>query len=548
MEWYKDLSVNQKLTYPSLLLAGVVIFASSTGILGLKALNNSANTLALEYLPSQSELLQADKELYQAQVAERSLMFVNVGTDSYNSLLKQHTNSISLVKEHLNQFAEVTTSPLAKEKLNELSRSFEVWRTTTSEISNQRTQNGRNGRTTAIDLSFGQAATQFEQLHQNINQLIDDLNSNTAAAVTQVDDDAYRGQQMQLIALTISILICILFIVTLPKLISKPLAVLLAKIHDITDGDGDLTERVQLTSKDELGDLANAFNHFLDNLHGIISQFKQSTSELNVAAEGLAKTSATAKHTLMDQQAATHRIADASDHIAASVQEVSVSASHAADAAKQADIFTADGQERVKKTINVIRELAGDVGSAEMQINKLEQEGQHIGRVLEVIQSIAEQTNLLALNAAIEAARAGEQGRGFAVVADEVRSLASKTHQSTEEIKLMIANVQNGTQSAVAAINIGNEKAISSVEAASNAGEALAHIAEMVSQISEMNNQIALAAKAQTTMANESHQNIQHIAEQSEDSLRNTDEIYAASVQLSSMAGNLTALVSRFKL
>ena len=134
------------------------------------------------------------------------------------------------------------------------------------------------------------------------------------------------------------------------------------------------------------------------------------------------------------------------------------------------------------------------------------------------------------------------------MVADEVRSLASKTHQSTEEIKLMIANVQNGTQSAVAAINIGNEKAISSVEAASNAGEALAHIAEMVSQISEMNNQIALAAKAQTTMANESHQNIQHIAEQSEDSLRNTDEIYAASVQLSSMAGNLTALVSRFKL
>ncbi|MCU8016548.1 methyl-accepting chemotaxis protein [Shewanella sp. SM72] len=230
------------------------------------------------------------------------------------------------------------------------------------------------------------------------------------------------------------------------------------------------------------------------------------------------------------------------------MQEVSVSASHAADAAKQADVFTADGQARVKKTINVIRELAGDVGTAEMQINKLEQEGQHIGRVLEVIQAIAEQTNLLALNAAIEAARAGEQGRGFAVVADEVRSLASKTHQSTEEIKLMIANVQNGTQSAVAAINIGNEKAISSVEAASNAGEALAHIAEMVSQISEMNNQIALAAKAQTTMANESHQNIQHIAEQSEESLRTTDEIYAASVQLSSMASNLTALVSRFKL
>ena len=548
MEWHKDLSVNQKLTYPSLLLAGVVIFASSTGILGLKTLNNSANMLALEYLPSQSELLQADKELYQAQVAERSLMFVNVGTDSYNSLLKQHTNSISLVKEHLNQFADVTTSPLAKEKLNELNRSFEMWQTTTTEISNQRTQNGRNGRTTAIDLSFGQAATQFEQLHQNINQLIDDLNSNTTAAVTQVEDDAYHWQEMQLIALTISILICILFIVALPKLISKPLAVLLAKIHDITDGDGDLTERVQLTSKDELGDLANAFNHFLDNLHGIISQFKQSTSELNIAAEGLANTSATAKHTLMDQQAATHRIADASDHIAASVHEVSVSASRAADAAKQADVFTADGQERVKKTINVIRELAGDVGTAEMQINKLEQERQHIGRVLEVIQSIAEQTNLLALNAAIEAARAGEQGRGFAVVADEVRSLASKTHQSTEEIKLMIANVQNGTQSAVAAINIGNEKAISSVEAASNAGEALAHIADMVSQISEMNNQIALAAKAQTTMANESHQNIQHIAEQSEDSLRTTDEIYAASVQLSSMAGNLTSLVSRFKL
>ncbi|MBP7664662.1 MAG: MCP four helix bundle domain-containing protein, partial [Shewanella sp.] len=236
MEWYKDLSVNQKLTYPSLLLAGVVIFASSTGILGLKALNHSANTLALEYLPSQSELLQADKELYQAQVAERSLMFVNVGTDSYNDLLKQHTNSISLVKEHIDKFADVTTSPIAKDKLNELNHSFDTWRATTTEISNQRTQNGRNGRTTAIDLSFGQAATQFEQLHQNINHLINDLNSNTTAAIAQVDDDANHGQQMQLIALAISLLICILFIVALPKLISKPLAVLLAKIHDITDG------------------------------------------------------------------------------------------------------------------------------------------------------------------------------------------------------------------------------------------------------------------------------------------------------------------------
>lgn len=229
--------------------------------------------------------------------------------------------------------------------------------------------------------------------------------------------------------------------------------------------------------------------------------------------------------------------------------------------ANSAELLTAeqDSLSELDKIFDQTRIAVASLGTRATYINEqasssmkavteLDATTSSINQFVAAIQGISEQTNLLALNAAIEAARAGEAGRGFAVVADEVRSLASKTHQSTEEIKLMIANVQNGTQSAVAAINIGNEKAISSVEAASNAGEALAHIAEMVSQISEMNNQIALAAKAQTTMANESHQNIQHIAEQSEDSLRTTDEIYAASVQLSSMAGNLTALVSRFKL
>ncbi|MEL4339859.1 methyl-accepting chemotaxis protein [Shewanella xiamenensis] len=548
MRWYKDLSINQKLIYPSLLLAGVVIFASFTGIVGLKALKQSADKLALEYLPSQSLLLQADKELYQAQVAERSLMFVNVGTDSYNQLLKQHNQSIELVNQHLTHFAKVTTSQQALNQLTELTQTFNEWQKITNEISNQRTNNGRNGRTTAIDLSFGQGATLFDKLHVQISHLTDELNSHTKGAVEQVEADALEGQKLQLVALAISIIICAIYVIALPKLISRPLAVLLAKIHDITDGDGDLRARINLTSKDELGDLARAFNHFLDNLHSIISQFKDSTARLTLSAQGLAHASEMAKQTLRTQEETTRKVADASDHIAASVQEVSSSANHAAEAAKQADNFTATGQEKVQNTIAVIRQLAQDVSQAENQINKLELEGQHIGKVLEVIQAIAEQTNLLALNAAIEAARAGEQGRGFAVVADEVRSLASKTHQSTEEIKLMIANVQNGTQSAVAAINIGNQKAIASVEAASNAGEALAHIAEMVSEISEMNNQIALAAKAQSTMENESHHNIQHIAEQSEESRHTTDEIHAASIQLSTMANELTALVSRFKL
>lgn len=548
MRWYKDLSINQKLIYPSLLLAGVVIFASFTGILGLKALKQSADKLALEYLPSQSLLLQADKELYQAQVAERSLMFVNVGTDSYNQLLQQHNTSIALVNQHLTHFANVTTSQRAKEHLSALTQTFNEWQKVTREISNQRTQNGRNGRTTAIDLSFGQGETLFDKLHVQISSLTDELNNHTSNAVNQVETDALEGQKLQLIALTISIIICAIYVIALPKLISRPLAVLLAKIHNITDGDGDLRARINLESKDELGELAHAFNHFLDNLHSIISQFKDSTSKLTNSAQGLAHAGEAAKKTLKAQEETTRKVADSSDHIAASVQEVSSSANHAADAAKRADSYTATGQEKVQNTITVIRQLAQDVSLAENQINKLELEGQHIGKVLEVIQAIAEQTNLLALNAAIEAARAGEQGRGFAVVADEVRSLAAKTHQSTEEIKLMIANVQNGTQSAVTAINIGNQKAIASVEAASNAGEALAHIAEMVREISEMNNQIALATKAQLTMENESHQNIQHIAEQSAESRHTTDEIYAASIELSNMANELTALVSRFKL
>ncbi|MBE0510261.1 MAG: methyl-accepting chemotaxis protein [Chromatiales bacterium] len=322
----------------------------------------------------------------------------------------------------------------------------------------------------------------------------------------------------------------------------------LAETIGIIDRDSDLSRRIDINSKDELGEMAHSFNDMLKKLHHSMREVSSSTSQLAAAAEELSAITIESNQAIETQRSETEQVATAMNEMSATVQEVSESAHKAAQAAHGADGSASKGRDVVQQTVDSIGQLADDVRSTSSVIRKLEGEAENIGTVLDVIRGIAEQTNLLALNAAIEAARAGEQGRGFAVVADEVRSLASRTQDSTTEIQTMIEALQHEARAAVDAMAKGEAQAESGVEKAAMAGEALAEITRAVTAINDMNTHIASAAEEQSAVAEEINRNIATISEVAEHNTENAEQTSRASEELAHLASQLQTLVAQFKI
>ena len=330
-------------------------------------------------------------------------------------------------------------------------------------------------------------------------------------------------------------------------LVVSPLRNAVAAMEDIAQGEGDLTHRLDVKGKDEIAQLARAFNLFADKIRDTIAQVTGATSQLAAAAEEMSHISTETSNGVQRQRSETEQVATAMNEMTATVQEVARNAESAAEAARGADEESSRGQQVVSESVASIDTLAGEVEHAAGVIQRVEQDTESIGTVLEVIQGIAEQTNLLALNAAIEAARAGEQGRGFAVVADEVRSLASRTQSSTQEIKEMIERLQANAQDAVSVMEGGREKARTSVDFASKAGEALERITGAVNAIATMNNQIAEAARQQGEVSEEINRNVVNISQVAEETSGSTTQMANASQELARLAADLQGLVGRFK-
>ncbi|MEJ2480923.1 MAG: HAMP domain-containing methyl-accepting chemotaxis protein, partial [Acidihalobacter sp.] len=304
-------------------------------------------------------------------------------------------------------------------------------------------------------------------------------------------------------------------------------------MEDIAAGEGDLTQRMPLKgSRDELDQLGNAFNRFVERIQGLVGQVAGSTAQLAAAAEELSATSEDTNRHVREQQTETEQVAAAINEMSATVQEVAKNAGEAAGAAQQADAESKQGREVVEAAVAAIDALATEVDQAAQVIQGVNQDSEQIGRVLEVINGISEQTNLLALNAAIEAARAGEQGRGFAVVADEVRTLARRTQESTQEIREMIERLQEGAKNAVTAMESGRGRAGSSVEQARHAGQSLTEITDAVTRINDMNALIASAAEEQSAVAEEINRNVTTISQATDQTAAGSQQTAAASEQL----------------
>ncbi len=329
--------------------------------------------------------------------------------------------------------------------------------------------------------------------------------------------------------------------------ISAPVNKLRRTLETI-ERDSDVSLRVDLDSKDEVGQTAVALNKMLTKFEGILNELNGSTLQLGSAADQMSSLAEQGNEGVNKQLRETEQVATAINEMTATVQEVARNAAQAAEAAATANEEAREGEGIVEQTTRTITTLASEVEAAAEVIHTLEKDSESIGTVLDVIRGIAEQTNLLALNAAIEAARAGEQGRGFAVVADEVRTLASRTQQSTLEIQQMIEKLQSGATHAVKVMEQGRSKAQASVDQASAAGQSLKKITSAVNTINDMNTQIASAAEEQSAVAEEINRNITNISQIGDETAEGVGQTAAASENLAQLSTQLQSLVGQFKL
>ncbi|NVJ49631.1 MAG: methyl-accepting chemotaxis protein [Gammaproteobacteria bacterium] len=387
----------------------------------------------------------------------------------------------------------------------------------------------------------------FDEAHQKLTRFRNNLNETFKNAIESANSQAATIVTVGFIVGGITIVV--LFGVSIPISISirSNLYRVISSLKDIAQENGDLTVRLRTESKDEIGDLVYWFNSFIEKLQAVISQVVGSTAPVAELVHSLGQLSEEAQQGNATQKKSADQTKHAVDEMNLSVTRVANNAADAAEAAQMANDETEKGQQVVNRTVTSINLLAQNISEASSVISQLESDSNSVSMVLDVIKGIAEQTNLLALNAAIEAARAGEQGRGFAVVADEVRSLASRTQESTEEIHKIIEKLQSAARSAVGVMSSSTEQAELSVSSAGEAGNSLATIAQTINRINSMNMEIAHSTDEQQKVASIIVERMSDIHERTESASERADRLNLASDQLQAMANELEQVVAQFK-
>ncbi len=538
MSWLSNLSIKYKiLLIPMVAILGFVLFL-------LFIINSgSKNAARLDEVKSISfpilEMANSNIVMFSRM---NELMTSAASTGEQDMLDNARKNYDELKKNFQNQRS---SRPSDSAPLNALEAELKRF----GDISFSLTQNMIDG-----TMDFSRIAEIAENKRRSFEKITQDLRQYRDASLklfTEGVDETIATEKDNLSAgVIIGVVTVVLTLVisfSIVMLITKGLDQIIQSLRDIAQGEGDLTQRLEQNSEDELGTLVHWFNVFVEKLHSTIGDVIEVITPLTNVSQELNTVSAKTSEVSSEQTRASTLVSNAMDDMLRSVTNVAENAGSAAQAAGDADGEAKQGLSIVQSTVTSINDLAAEVERAAEVIVKLESDTESVGGILDVIKGIAEQTNLLALNAAIEAARAGEQGRGFAVVADEVRTLASRTQESTHEIQTVIEQLQSAARSAVGVMEQGKEQAQKSVEQAGATGASLEAITAKVTSITDMNQQIAGATEEQQSFANDIQHNVVSMRDASEVAEQNTCKVSDLSTSLKSLADQLDRVSSQFK-
>ncbi|MBT9268338.1 methyl-accepting chemotaxis protein [Pseudomonas sp. MG-9] len=350
------------------------------------------------------------------------------------------------------------------------------------------------------------------------------------------------------IATVIAVVIIIALLGMLIRLLIQPLHVMTRAMEDIADGEGDLTKRLTIVNHDEFGVLGTAFNRFVERIHGSIREVSSATGQVNEVALRVVAASNSSMYNSDQQASRTSSVAAAINQLGAAAQEIARNAAQASNQASDARGLAEDGQQVVDRSIKAMNQLSSMLSASSSNIESLNSKTVNIGQILEVITSISQQTNLLALNAAIEAARAGEAGRGFAVVADEVRNLAHRTQESAQQVQTMIEELQVGARESVSTMSDSQRHSQDSVEIANLAGERLNSVTQRIGEIDGMNQSVATATEEQTAVVESINVDITEINTLNQEGVENLQATLRACSDLEQQASRLKQLVGSFRI
>ncbi|AMQ86672.1 methyl-accepting chemotaxis protein [Pseudomonas glycinae] len=350
------------------------------------------------------------------------------------------------------------------------------------------------------------------------------------------------------IATAIAVAIIIALLGMLIRILIQPLHVMTRAMEDIADGEGDLTKRLTIQNQDEFGVLGTAFNRFVERIHGSIREVSSATGQVNEVALRVVAASNSSMYNSDQQASRTNSVAAAINQLGAAAQEIARNAAQASTQASDARGLAEDGQQVVERSIKAMNQLSSMLSASSSNIESLNSKTVNIGQILEVITSISQQTNLLALNAAIEAARAGEAGRGFAVVADEVRNLAHRTQESAQQVQTMIEELQVGARESVSTMSDSQRHSQDSVEIANLAGERLNSVTQRIGEIDGMNQSVATATEEQTAVVESINVDITEINTLNQEGVENLQATLRACSDLEQQASRLKQLVGSFRI
>lgn len=450
---------------------------------------------------------------------------------------------VSEAKSGLDRIANI--SPEFRGDISKISDGFDTYFDTAFDVS----QSMVNG--TADFSRLGQLSSEMNSSYDAVIAAMTRFRDEQQAAFEKSfeNTDSANTSLISTGVLMTIVVTLLLFATAIPIVrgIKKSIDDVVRSLKDIAQENGDLTVRIATNSEDEIGDLVHWFNQFMDKLQGVVKDVVEASLPLSNLAQNLRGLTEETQRTIDVQQQSATNAKRAVDTMSGSVDGVAHSAAQAAGDANEATSAASEGRQIVQQTVSSIQQLADNVRETADVIARLESDSNKVGSVLDVIKGIAEQTNLLALNAAIEAARAGEQGRGFAVVADEVRTLASRTQQSTEEIQSTIEQLQNAAHSAVEVMARGTEQAGSSVDTANKAGVSLETITSTIGRINQMNEQIAHNTEDQRTVAVDIVRHVDEIHERTEQTASRSGELGTMCNELADLAQHLESIAKQFR-